>query len=222
MRVVIAGGHGKIALLLEEILSGRGDEVVGLIRNPDHASDLAEGGAEVVLLDLETATVDQVATTLEGADAAVFAAGAGPGSGPARKRTVDLNACILLTNACDLVGVRRLLVVSAIGADRADDLDDSDESGEENVFKVYLQAKAAADAFVRDSKLEWTIVRPGGLTDGPATGLVTVGEHVDRGTIPRADVAAVLVAALDDSSTVGTQFELVSGSTPIQEALARL
>ena len=222
MRVVIAGGHGQIARQLARLLGERGDQPVGLVRNPDHIADLTDAGVEAVLLDLESATVEDLATALSDADAAVFAAGAGPGSGAGRKKTVDRDAAVLLANASELAGVRRLVVVSSIGADRADELDDQDEAGQPNVFKVYLQAKAAADAYVRDTRLDWTIVRPGGLTDDPATDLVTAAEHVSRGSIPRADVAAVILGCLDQPTTIGKQFEVVSGDTSIAVALANL
>ncbi len=222
MRVVIAGGHGQIALHLEQQLSEHGDQPIGLIRNPEHAGDLAAAGAEADVADLESTSVQLLADVMRGADAAVFAAGAGPGSSIERKKTVDLDGAVLLANACVLAAVRRLVVISAIGADRADDLDDTDDNGEPNVFKVYLKAKAAADSFVRDSGLDWTVVRPGGLTDETATGLITAGEQVERGQIPRADVAAVVLGVLQNPSTVSRQFDVVSGSTPIAAALASL
>jgi nucleoside-diphosphate-sugar epimerase len=222
MRVVIAGGHGQVARHIERLLTGRGDEAVALIRNTAHAKDVAGEGAEAVVLDLEAVGVEDVARVLDGADAAVFAAGAGPGSGAERKKTVDLGAAVLLADACTRAGVRRLVVISAIGADRAGNLDDDDATGAPSVFKVYLQAKAAADAYVRDSGLDWTIVRPGGLTDDPPTGRVAAAEHVHRGSIPRADVAAVVLGSIDDPHTIGKQFEVVGGGTPVDEALAAL
>src|SRR3981189_528263 len=118
MRIVIAGGHGKIALILERLLSQRGDAVAGFIRNPDHAADLRAAGAEALVVDRENASVDEVATHLRGADAVVFAAGAGPGSGAARKETVDRDAAILLADAALDAGVGRYLLASAMGADR--------------------------------------------------------------------------------------------------------
>lgn len=222
MRVVIAGGHGQIALHLERLLSEHGDQPVGLIRNPDHAEDLAAAGAEAAVVDLETDTVRTLADVLAGADAAVFAAGAGPNSGTERKNTVDLGGAILLANACELAGVRRLVVISSIGTERADTMDDTDDSGEPNVMKVYLRAKAEADEFVRGTGLDWTVVRPGGLSDEPPTGRVTAAEHVEPAQIPRADVAAVVFAVLRDDSTIGKQFEVVGGDTPIAEALSAL
>lgn len=215
MRVVIAGGHGQIALHLERLLAARGDTAVGIIRNPDHAPDLLEAGATPVVLDLESASVDQVSAAISGADAVVFAAGAGPGSGAARKDTVDRAAAVLLADAAQAAGVRRYVMVSAYGADSYDP--DSSE-----VFQVYLRAKSEADADLRRRDLDWTIVRPGGLTDAAPAGLVTVGDSVGRGSIPRADVAAVLVAVLDRADTVGKQFELIGGPTPIADALDRL
>ncbi|MEU0496543.1 NAD(P)H-binding protein [Mycobacterium sp. NPDC006124] len=216
MRVVIAGGHGKIALILEKLLADRGDSVAGLIRNPDHAGDLEAAGAEPVVVDLENATVDEVAGHLRDADAVVFAAGAGPGSGIERKTTVDRDAAILLADAAEKAGVHRYLMVSAMGADEPD-------TGDDEVFTAYLAAKAAADAAVRErSALNTTIVRPGGLTDDPANDRVRVAESTGRGTIPRADVAAMLLALLDAPATGGVTFELVAGDASIAEAVAVL
>jgi nucleoside-diphosphate-sugar epimerase len=218
MRVVIAGGHGKIALLTEQLLAARGDSVAGLIRNPSQAADLEAVGAEAVVLDLESASVDEVAERLAGADAVVFAAGAGPGSGIDRKTTVDRDAAILLADAAEAAGVRRYLMVSAMGADRRDAQESSDP-----VFAAYLAAKAAADEAVRGrSGLDTTIVRPGLLTDEPATGRVRVADWTGRGSIPRADVAAILVALLDAPATGGVTFELISGDMSIEEAVSVL
>lgn len=213
MRVVIAGGHGQIALLLERMLAARGDTPVGIVRNPAHVGDLEPAGAEAVVLDLENTAVTQVADVLKGADAVVFSAGAGPGSGAARKLTVDRDAAVLLAEAAAVAGVRRYVMVSAYGADNYDP--DSTE-----VFQVYLRAKAEADAAIRGRDLDWTVVRPGGLTNEPGTGRVRVGESVGRGSIPREDVAAVLLHVLDRPATAGRQFELISGDTSIEDALA--
>lgn len=215
MRIVVAGGHGKIALLLEELLSERGDSVAGLIRNPDHAADLEAAGAEAIVLDLEKATLDEVTAHLRGADAVVFAAGAGPGSGAARKETVDRDAAILLADAAEAAGVRRYLMVSAMGANPAA----ADDAADDEVFVAYLRAKGAADDYLAAKRgFDTTIVRPGMLTDDPGTGRVQIAESTGRGSIPRADVAAVLVAALDTGGS--RTFELISGDTPIDEALA--
>lgn len=217
-RVVVAGGHGKIALILLKLLAERGDAVVGLIRNPAQVDDLRSVGAEAVVLDLESASVDQVAEYLAGADAVVFAAGAGPGSGIDRKTTVDRDAAILLADAAEAAGVSRYVMISAMGADRHA----SDESGDP-VFAAYLEAKAAADDAVRaKGGLIATIVRPGLLTDEPGTGRVRVAASTGRGSIPRADVAAILVALLDAPATGGATFELISGDTTIPEAVAVL
>ncbi|WP_158166787.1 NAD(P)H-binding protein [Mycolicibacterium smegmatis] len=215
MRVVIAGGHGKIALILERLLADRGDSVAGLIRNPDHAADVKAAGAEPIVLDLEKAAVDEVAGAVRGADAVVFAAGAGPGSGAARKQTVDRDAAILLADAAAAAGVDRYVMVSALAAD-----DRSLDESYDEVFRVYMQAKSEADANVRArSGLRTTIVRPGGLTNDAGTGLVRIAESTGRGTVPREDVARVLVAVLDAPQTAGRTFELISGATPIADAL---
>jgi nucleoside-diphosphate-sugar epimerase len=214
MDVVIAGGHGKIGMLLGELLARRGDTVRGLIRNPAQADDLGAIGVEPVLCDLEAEEAD-VAAAVRGADAAVFAAGAGPGSGAERKRTMDLGGAVRLVEAAKEEGVGRYLIVSSMGAG-----DPPAEGGD--IFGEYLRAKAEADRAVAASGLDFTIVRPGGLTDEPGTGLVRVGESLERGQVSRADVAAVLAAALDDANAICKTFELVSGETPVAEAVADL
>jgi len=213
VKVVIAGGHGKIALRLTRLLSARDDAVTGIVRNPDHVTDIEEAGGEAAVLDLEQSSVDDVATILEGADAVVFAAGAGPGSGAARKETVDRAASVLVADAATQAKVTRFLQVSAMGLDRADD-PDVDE-----VFAVYLRAKAGADEYLMGTELAWTVLRPGLLTDDPGTGTVNLGEHVGGGVVTRDDVAAVLVELLDHPETAGTVYELVGGETPVAEAL---
>jgi nucleoside-diphosphate-sugar epimerase len=216
MRVVIAGGHGKIALALERLLSQRGDSVAGLIRNPAQASDLEAAGAEAIVVDLENSSVEEVARHVRGADAVVFAAGAGPGSGAARKETVDRAAAVLLADAAIEAGVRRYLMISAMGADRRADDETSDP-----VFAAYLRAKAAADEEVlARAELRTTVVRPGHLTDESGTGRVFLAPSTGRGSVPRRDVAAVLMAVLDAPETVGHTFELISGETPIADAVA--
>ncbi|MCL7424254.1 SDR family oxidoreductase [Streptomyces sp. YS415] len=212
MRTVIAGGHGQIALRLERLLSARGDEVAGIIRRAEQGDDLREAGAEPVVLDLESATVGEVATHLRGADAAVFAAGAGPGSGSARKETVDKDAAILFADAAVRAGVRRYVIVSSMGADPRHEGDD--------IFDVYLRAKGEADEYVRGlSALDWTVLRPGALTDDAGTGLVRLEAHTGRGPIPRDDVAAVLAELIDTPATAGLTLELVSGSAPVSVAV---
>jgi uncharacterized protein YbjT (DUF2867 family) len=212
MRIVIAGGHGQIALRLERLLARRGDAVAGLVRRAEHAEDLRAAGAEPVVCDLEAAGVEEVARHLTGADAVVFAAGAGPGSGAARKDTVDRAAAVLLADAAERAGVRRFLVVSAMRAD-------PEHPGDE-VFDAYLRAKGAADADVlaRDG-LDATVLRPGLLTDDAGTGLVRLEASTGRGPVPRDDVAAVLVELLDTPATAGLTLELISGRVPVSVAV---
>ncbi|MFH9244710.1 NAD(P)H-binding protein [Streptomyces lydicus] len=214
MRIVIAGGHGQIALRLERLLAKRGDEVAGIIRRPEQAGDLLAAGAEPVVCDLESASVEDVARHMEGADAAVFAAGAGPGSGTARKETVDRGAAVLFADAAEATGVRRFLVVSSMGADR------EPPEGTDPVFATYLRAKGAADADVRArAGLDWTILRPGRLVNDPGTGLITLADATGRGEVSRDDVAATLVALLDEPGTVGRTLELISGDVPVEDAV---
>ncbi len=217
MRTVIAGGHGQIAQRLEELLAARGDRVEGLIRNPGQADDLRIRGAEPVVCDLESASVEEVAERLAGADAVVFAAGAGPGSGAERKHSVDHAAAVLFADAAEAAGVRRYVIVSSMGADR------EPPAGTDPVFAEYLRAKRTADENVRArTALRWTVLRPGRLTDDPGTGAVSLAEHTGRGQVPRADVAAVLLGLLDTPATAGRTLELTSGPTPIGQALREI
>ncbi|NYI88378.1 uncharacterized protein YbjT (DUF2867 family) [Amycolatopsis endophytica] len=216
MRVVIAGGHGKIARHLERLLASTGDEAVGIIRNADQAAALRDLSAEPVVLDLESAPVDEVTEVLRGADVAVFAAGAGPGSGAARKETVDLGAARLFADAAERAGVRRHVQIGSMGVDRAD------RPGTDEVFATYLRAKKAAEDDLRARDLDWTILRPGRLTDEPATGEVHLAESVDYGEIPREDVAAVLVALFEEPRAFRRTLELVAGNTPVEESVTRL
>jgi uncharacterized protein YbjT (DUF2867 family) len=211
VRVAIAGGHGQIALRLTRLLADREDEVVSLIRNPDHAEDVREAGGEPVVCDLEEASEDELADAVNGAGAVVFAAGAGPGSGSARKDTMDFGGAAKLIAAAKRDGISRYLMVSSMGAN-------PDQEGDET-FAVYLRAKGKADAELQASGLDYTIIRPGRLTDDPGSGRVTLAEQVDRGQVSRDDVAAVLVAALDEPATIGKTLALVSGETPIEEAV---
>jgi uncharacterized protein YbjT (DUF2867 family) len=216
MDVVIAGGHGQVALRLERQLAAGGHRARAVIRNPDHAAEVEEAGGEPVVLDLEAlGGVADLATAIRGADAVVFAAGAGPGSGPERKRTVDFGAAAKLIAAAEEAGVERYVMVSSIGA--------QDPASGTGSMRPYLQAKAEADDALKASDLAWTIVRPGSLTNDPGTGLVAVSEQLGRrGSVPRDDVAAVLAGVLTAGAAVHRTFELFSGDTPIAEALASL
>jgi uncharacterized protein YbjT (DUF2867 family) len=214
MRIAIAGGHGQIALQLTRLLHARGDEVISLIRNPAHAGDVRDAGGEPAVCDLEGATVEDVAETIRGADAVVFAAGAGPGSGAERKLTVDRDGAIKLLAAAVGVNAPRYVIVSSVGAENPPDDDD--------VFSVYLRAKAEADAAVRGSDREWTVVRPGALTDDPGTGRVRISIDPFRGRVPRADVAAVLAAVLGEYPAIGKILYVNGGEDPIEQALAAI
>ncbi|MBV8217400.1 MAG: SDR family oxidoreductase [Solirubrobacterales bacterium] len=212
--IAIAGGHGKIALRLTELLSRRGETVVGLIRNPDHADDVRARGGEPVVCDLENADAAEIAATIDGASAVVFAAGAGPGSGAERKLTVDRDGAIKLLKAAVQAGAPRYVIVSSVGAENPPDGDD--------VFSVYLRAKADADRAVQESDREWTVVRPGALTDEPGTGQVRLDRDPFRGRVPRDDVAAVLDALLPDARASRVTLYVNGGDTPIAPALDAL
>jgi len=214
MLIAIAGGHGHIALRLTRVLQRGGDEVCSLIRRHEHAADVREAGGDPVICDLESASEDEVAAAIRGADAVVFAAGAGPGSGPERKWTMDHGGAVKLIAAAKAEGIRRYAMVSSMGAD-------PDAPGDDT-FAVYLRAKGKADADLVASGLDYAIVRPGHLIDDPGTGRVTLGRKVDRGKIPRDDVAAVLAAILHEPATAGLTFEVVSGDVSIGDAIAAL
>ena len=211
MRVAIAGGGGQVGRLLIAKLRERGDYVRSLDRKPEYADELREAGAEPVTCDLETDGLDQIAEALEGMDAAVFAVGAGPGSGPEPKWTIDYAGALKLAAAARSAGVRRFVIVSSMGADP-----DAEGDG----FAVYQRAKGAADREVSGSGLDYTIVRPGGLTDDPGAGTVRIAESTGRGEISREDVAAVLAACLHEPATVGQTLELIGGDEPVEEAVA--
>jgi nucleoside-diphosphate-sugar epimerase len=212
MDVLIAGGQGKIARRLIRLLAREGHSARGLIRNPDHAADLEVDGGIPVLCDLER---DDVTPHVGGADAVVFAAGAGPGSGSERKRTVDYGAAAKLVDAAEAAGVARFVIVSSIGAH-------DPEAGPE-AMRPYLRAKAEADARVAASSLDWTIVRPGSLTDDPGTGRVDVSAGLGRrGPVPRDDVALVLKETLDARNTIRLTFEVFAGDDPAREAVWNL
>ncbi|HMG63314.1 MAG TPA: NAD(P)H-binding protein [Streptosporangiaceae bacterium] len=217
MRIVIAGGHGKIALLLEGLLAERGDQALALVRNPAHLADVQNAGAEAVVCDLETASAGNVAALLSGADGVVFAAGAGPGSGIARKDSVDRAASALMAGAAEQAGVRRFVQVSSMGAGQPP------RAGSDETWAAYIAAKTAAEVDLQARDLDWTIVRPGGLTDAPATGRVRLAAPpVPSGTVPRADVAAVIAALLSEPRARQQTLELVSGDTPVAEAVRLL
>jgi uncharacterized protein YbjT (DUF2867 family) len=214
MRIVIAGGHGQIARQFGRLVAQAGHDPVGLVRNPEHVPDLEGDGVEAVLVDLEDTDVGELTEVVQGADAVVFAAGGGPDGNAARKETVDKGAAIMLADAAEAAGVRRYLMVSAMGTDGADP--DSDD-----VFQVYLRAKQAADDDVRSRDLDWTVVKPGRLTDDVPTGQVQVGE-LDRGSVTRGDVAHVLAEALEADNTIGKTFDLLNGDVPVAEAVGKL
>jgi nucleoside-diphosphate-sugar epimerase len=220
MRVVIAGAHGQVARRLGRLLSSRGDTVVGIVRNPEHRADLESDGVQPVVLDLERATLDDVAAVVTGADAVVFSAGGGPNSGIARKDTVDRAAAVLLADAAAAAGVRPYLLVSSVGVEQV--AGGGTPPGMDEVFLAYLRAKLAAEEYVlsRDG-LAPMVIRPGSLTDDPGTGRVRLEHTTDRGQVPRDDVAAVLAELLQHPRD-GVVVELLAGDSPIAEAVAAL
>ncbi|MCH7230393.1 SDR family oxidoreductase [Glycomyces sp. L485] len=216
MHIVIAGGHGKIALHLTETLAAHGHAVTGLIRDPDHAADIEAIGGRPIVLDLERADVEHVSGLLDEIDAVVFAAGAGPGSGAARKDTVDRAASVLMADAAERAGVTRFVQISSMGAGQEPDA----SRGE--VWVAYIEAKTRAEQDLQSRDLDWVIVRPGALTDDEPVGTVTLAESVDRGQVTRGDVAAVLAELLETPRITCRTLELVGGEVPVAEAVASL
>jgi uncharacterized protein YbjT (DUF2867 family) len=212
--IAIAGGHGKIALQLTGRLSARGESVVALIRKPAHAAEIRAAGGQPVICDLEQAGVPEISSAIAGASAVVFAAGAGPGSDAERKLTVDRDGAIKLLQAAVAGEVPRYLMISSVGAENPPDGDE--------VFSVYLRAKAQADAALQASELEWTIVRPGRLTDEPGTGRVRIDLEPFRGEVPRADVAAVLDELLERTIAVRRILYVNGGDTDLAQTLEGL
>jgi uncharacterized protein YbjT (DUF2867 family) len=212
VNVTIVGGHGRVAMRLAKLLAERGDSPRGIIRQTEQADDLEAIGAEPIVLDIENR---EISDAVAGADAVVFAAGAGPGSGPARKRTVDYGGAVALVEAAQQHEIRRYVMVSAMGANRPERWSDR--------IRPYYEAKAEADGYLADSGLDYTIVRPGGLTDEPGTGRVEIAERLERrGSVSRDDVAAVIAEVLSADNTIGKGFDLLGGDRPIREAVASL
>jgi uncharacterized protein YbjT (DUF2867 family) len=212
MNVVIVGGHGQIALRLLRLLGERGDTGRGVIRDPGQAVDLEAIGATPIVLDIENR---EIGDAVAGADAVVFAAGAGAGSGPARKQTVDFAGAVKLIHAAKAHDISRYLIVSAMGTNHPERWSEQ--------MRPYYEAKAAADKEVAESGLDYTIVRPGGLTNDPGTGAVEIAERLDRsGPVTRDDVAAVLAECLTAENTIGKDFDLLGGDIPIPEAVRSL
>ena len=212
-RIVVIGGHGKVALHLARILTERGDQVTSVLRNPDHAEDVAATGAQPVVADIEKLDTDALAKLLTGYDAVVFSAGAGGGN-PARTYAVDRDAAIRVIDAAGQAGTRRFVMVSYFGAGPNHGVP------ADNPFFHYAEAKAAADAHLRASDLDWTVLGPGRLTLEPATGRIAVGASgTSKGEVSREDVALVAAAVLSDDGTIGRTIDFNNGDLPIAEAL---
>ncbi len=214
MIVAIVGGHGSIARKLTRSLTDRGHNVRGLVRNVDQFDDLRSDGAEPVLCDLETASEHDLDVALADSDVVVFAAGAGPDSGPERKKSLDRDGAIKSVRAAVRVAADRFVIISSMGADAPPDDDET--------FSVYLRAKASADEAARDAAIDSTIVRPGGLTDDDPTGRVFMATSTGTGRVPRADVAAVLAEVIDTGHGRNITVELIAGDTLVTDAVAGL
>ncbi|MBP3193762.1 SDR family oxidoreductase [Natronogracilivirga saccharolytica] len=211
MKVAVLGAHGQIAMLLHPILRSNGNQITGLIRNPDHAAEVERAGAKPVVCDVEAE--EDISPAVGDADAVIFAAGAGPGSGAERKWSVDRDGALKLIEAAKKKGIRRYVMISAMKAE---------EPRGNEVFQAYLEAKSQADKALRESGLDYTIIRPGRLTDDLPAGRVTLGPDLESGEIPRADVATVVAEVLENQGTIGHQWDVVSGDIPVENAIKRL
>ena len=216
MRAAVVGGHGQVARHLLHDLRRSDIDAVALVRNESYRHEIEHRGAEMRLLDIERQDAADFAAAFAGCTAVVFAAGGGPDGNIERKRTVDLEGSLKSIEGARLAGIKRFVQVSAINVDQP--LPD----GTGDVWRAYVKAKRDADAALRESDLDWTIIRPGRLTDDTATGRVALGSDVGRGDIPRADVAAVLAAVIDNPATARKQWNVVSGNTPIADAVHAL
>lgn len=219
-RVAIIGAHGKVGQELMRELYDNGDDFVGIARGEEDADDIFRLGGEGVRLDLEATDASTLADAIAGCDAVVFTAGAGARSGVERKRTVDYGASVLSMRAAEAAGIRRFVQISAAGVDDPA----AASASSDPQWAAYVEAKRDADTELRSSELDWTILRPTRLTIGDGTGRVELGEHVDRenGSIPRADVAATVIAVRENPASIRKQWELTSGSTPIADAIAQI
>lgn len=212
-RIAVVGGHGQVARHLHPLLVEAGHQPVALVRNEDYRTELEGQGAEVRLLDIENDEAADFARAFDGCHAVVFAAGGGPDGNKERKRTVDLEGSLKSIEGARQAGISRFVQLSAISVDDPLPDDTSD------VWRAYAEAKRDADVALRDSGLDWTILRPGALLDDPPTGRVELAPKVEPGGVPRADVAAVIAAVLDTGEGIGAQWELVSGERPVAEAV---
>jgi uncharacterized protein YbjT (DUF2867 family) len=215
VKVLVAGAHGKTARRLVRMLVEDGHEVRGLVRNEKQMPDVEADGADPLLVDLEEEGVGAVGRAVDGCDAVIFAAGAGPGSGAARKETMDYGGAVKLVEAAEQHNARRYLMLSSMGA--------GDPEGGSEAMRPYLRAKARADERLQESGLDYTIIRPGSLTDEEETGRIEAEESLGRrGEISRADVARTFAEALEANNTYRKTFEILAGNTPIREALEKI
>jgi uncharacterized protein YbjT (DUF2867 family) len=200
--------------MLERLLADAGHQVRALIRNPDHASDVEAAGAEALVADIEQLDAFALADLIVDADAIVFAAGAGPTSGPERKWTVDYGGAAKLIDVAVANSIPRFVMVSAVGANAA--------APDDGTFNTYLRAKGQADSDLTQSELDYTILRPGPLSNDPGTGEITIGANGEGGPVPREDVAATVAAVIEQDATIGLTLEFRGGGLPIAEAVGQL
>ncbi len=214
MKVLVVGANGKIGKKLVDLLQNENKHAVrAMVRSEEQSEAYANKGIETVLANLE-GSVDELAEAMKGCDAIVFTAGSGGSTGADKTLLIDLDGAVKTVEAAEKVGIDRFIMVSALQAHKR-------ENWNEHILPYYV-AKHYADRMLLASNLNYTIIRPGGLTDETATGRIQLGENLTRGFIPRGDVAKVIAASLDDSRTYKRSFDLVSGEEQLPEAFNQL
>ncbi|MDC3417622.1 SDR family oxidoreductase [Aquibacillus salsiterrae] len=215
MKILVVGANGQIGKHLVRFIQESEHEAKAMIRNEAQSSYFTELGAETVVVDLEGDT-KEIAKAAEGVDAIVFTAGSGPHTGKDKTIMIDLDGAVKTIEAAKLAGVKRFVMVSSFDTTR-EAIQEANES-----FAPYVAAKHYADEWLKATDLDYTIVHPGGLTNDSGTGKVNVAVKVDRGQVPREDVASVIFSSLVDANTIGEEFQVVSGETPVKEAVKSL
>ncbi|WP_088033999.1 SDR family oxidoreductase [Evansella clarkii] len=211
MKVLVVGANGQIGRHLVKLLQESEKHTVrAMVRKEEQAEEFNNQGVETALADLEGSVVD-IAKAAEGCDAVVFTAGSGGQTGPDKTLLIDLDGAGKTIEAAERAGVMRYVQVSAIQAHNRENWSDQ--------IKPYFAAKHYTDRMLELSRLTYTIVRPGGLTNDNGEGRIMAGENLERASIPREDVAETILHTLDARNTFNKGFDLVSGDQPIEEAV---
>lgn len=216
LKVLVVGANGQIGKHLVQFIQDTGNmKAKAMIRNPEQASFFENIGAETAVVDLE-GEIDQIAAAAKDVDAIVFTAGSGSHTGKDKTIMVDLDGAVKTIEAAKESGVKRFIMISSFDT-RREAIQRASTS-----FAPYVAAKHYADQWLKATDLDYTIIHPGLLTNNEGTGNIKAGSEVERGEIPREDVARVIVATLENEKTIGKEFQVVTGTTPIKEAVDSL